>query len=167
MVMRRAELIMALCLAAFSAYLMLKSAELPIGWIPEEGPGGGAFPFWLAAGMFVCCMSVIYRWFWRTSPPSQSAEPYMDRDTLRMFITIAGSLTVMIGAIHFIGVYFSLPLFLLFYLRFLGRHTWPLVLGVSIATPIATFFFFEIALLKTLPKGYTEPLFYPLYDIFM
>ena len=79
--MRRAELIMALCLAVFSAYLMLKSAELPIGWIPEEGPGGGAFPFWLAAGMFACCMSVIYRWFKRTSPPSQSTEPYMDKDT--------------------------------------------------------------------------------------
>ena len=84
-----------------------------------------------------------------------------------MFITIAGSLTVMIGAIHFIGVYFSLPLFLMFYLRFLGRHTWSLVLGVAVATPIATFFFFEIALLKTLPKGYTEPLFYPLYDMFL
>ena len=56
--MRKAELVMALCLAAFSAYLMLKSAELPIGWIPDEGPGGGAFPFWLAAGMFVCCMCI-------------------------------------------------------------------------------------------------------------
>ena len=165
--MRRAELIMALCLAAFSAYLMLKSAELPIGWIPEEGPGGGAFPFWLAAGMFACCMAVIYRWLRRTSLPSQSQEPYMDKDTLRMFVTIAGSLTVMIGAIHFIGVYFSLPLFLMFYLRFFFFLSWPLVLGVSITTPIFTFFFFEIALLKTLPKGYTEPLFFPLYDIFM
>jgi hypothetical protein len=29
------------------------------------------------------------------------------------------------------------------------------------------FFFFEIALKKTLPKGFTEPLFYPLYDIFL
>ena len=165
--MRKAELVMALCLAAFSAYLMLKSAELPIGWIPDEGPGGGAFPFWLAAGMFVCCMCVVNRWFRRTSPISQSTKPYMDKNTQRMFITIAGSLTVMIGAIHFIGVYFSLPLFLMFYLRFLGRHSWPLVAGVAITTPIITFFFFEIALLKALPKGFTEPLFYPLYDMFL
>jgi hypothetical protein len=34
-------------------------------------------------------------------------------------------------------------------------------------TPVVTFFFFEIALHITLPKGYTEPLFYPLYDWFM
>ena len=42
--MRRAELLMAVVLAIFSAYLMWKSAELPIGWVPERGPGGGAFP---------------------------------------------------------------------------------------------------------------------------
>lgn len=165
--MRRAELVMALCLAAFSAYLMFKSAELPIGWIPDEGPGGGAFPFWLGAGMMVCCAAIIYRWVKRISPQSRSTEPYMDPNTLRMFITIAGSLTVMIGSIHVIGVYFALPLFLMFYLRFLGRHSWPLVAGVAVAAPVFTFFFFEIALLKTLPKGFTEPLFYPLYDMFL
>ena len=44
--MRRAELLMALVLALLSVYLMWKSWELPIGWIPDEGPGGGAFPFW-------------------------------------------------------------------------------------------------------------------------
>ena len=107
--MRKAELVMALCLAAFSAYLMLKSAELPIGWIPDEGPGGGAFPFWLAAGMFVCCMCVVFRWFRRTSPISQSTEPYMDKNTQRMFITIAGSLTVMIGAIPVSYTHLTLP----------------------------------------------------------
>ena len=165
--MRRAELVMALCLAAFSAYLMIKSAELPIGWIPDEGPGGGAFPFWLGAGMLACCIAIIYRWVKRISPQSRSTEPYMDKSTLRMFITIGGSLTVMIGSIHVIGVYFALPLFLMFYLRFLGRHSWPLVAGVAVAAPVFTFFFFEIALLKTLPKGFTEPLFYPLYDMFL
>lgn len=165
--MRRAELVMALCLAAFSVYLMVKSAELPIGWIPDEGPGGGAFPFWLGAGMLLCCVAIIYRWARRISPQSQSTEPYMDKSTRQMFITIAGSLTVMIGSIHIIGVYFALPFFLMFYLRFLGRHSWPLVAGVAVAAPVFTFFFFEIALLKTLPKGFTEPLFYPLYDMFL
>ena len=48
--MRVAELVMAVVMAIFSLYLMWKSAELPIGWIPDEGPGGGAFSFWLATG---------------------------------------------------------------------------------------------------------------------
>ncbi len=165
--MRKAELIMALVMAVFSIYLMWKSAELPIGWIPEEGPGGGAFPFWLSAGMLLCCIAIVINWARRISPPSQSDAVFMDRATLHLVGVVSIALTAMIGAIHVIGVYFALPLFMAFYMRFLGRHSWKLISGFVVLTPIVTFFFFEIALRKTLPKGFTEPMFYPLYDIFM
>ncbi|MEE8195758.1 MAG: tripartite tricarboxylate transporter TctB family protein [Acidiferrobacterales bacterium] len=164
--MRRAELAMAVVLAIFSAYLMWKSAELPIGWIPGEGPGGGAFPFWLAAGMLLCCIAVIVRWVLRASPPSRSTEPYMDRHVLQLFLVGAGALAVLIGSIHFIGMYGAIPLFLVFYMRFIGRHPWTITAWLAVVTPVVTFFFFEIMLRITLPKGYTEPLFYPLYDFF-
>ena len=165
--MRRAELIMAIVLGVFSAYLMWKSAELPIGWIPDEGPGGGAFPFWLAAGMLVCCVWIAVRWFRRTTAVSRSEEPYMEPDVLRTFVLVAGSIGIMIGLIHVIGVYFAVPLFLLFYMRFLGGHGWLLTGALGLFLPVVTFFFFEIALRITLPKGLTEPAFYPLYEIFM
>ncbi len=165
--MRVAELVMALLMALFSLYLMWKSTELPIGWIPDEGPGGGAFPFWLSLGMLVCCLWMLVRWATRTSPPSRSTEVYMTPRTLKWFLLVAGSLTVMIGLTHIIGVYGAVPLFLIFYIRFLGRHSWVITGALAVCTPIAAFFFFEIALKKTLPKGFTEPLFYPLYDIFL
>jgi len=164
--MRKAELVMAIVMAVFSLYLMWKSAELPIGWIPEKGPGGGAFPFWLSASMLLCCLWMIVRWVRRTSPPSQSTESFMTPRTLKMFLLVAGSLTVMIGLIHVIGVYGSLPLFLIFYIRYLGGHSWAIAGSLAFCAPIAAFFFFEIALRKTLPKGFTEEWFYPLYDIF-
>ncbi len=165
--MRVAEFVMALFMALFSLYLMWKSTELPIGWIPDEGPGGGAFPFWLSLGMLVCCLWMLVRWFARTSPPSRSTEVYMTPRTLKWFLLVAGSLTVMIGLTHIIGVYGAVPLFLIFYIRFLGRHSWVITGALAVCTPVAAFFFFEIALKKTLPKGFTEPLFYPLYDIFL
>lgn len=165
--MRKAELVMAIVMGLCSIGLMVKSAELPVGWIPREGPGGGAFPFWLAAGMLVCCIWIIVNWARRTSPVSVSEEPFMDRKTLTLFIIAAGALGVMIGLIHFIGVYFAVPLFLVYYIRFVGRHSWPLTLILALATPVVCFFFFEVALTITLPKGYTEPMFYPLYDIFL
>ena len=165
--MRVAELVMAIAMAVFSLYLMWKSAELPIGWIPGEGPGGGAFPFWLSAGMLACCIAIVIRWVMRLSPPSRSTETYLDAKSLRMFLLVAGSLTVMIGLIHIIGVYVAVPLYLVFYLRALGRHDWLTTGALAVSTPVVAFFFFEIALKKTLPKGYTEPLFYPLYDIFL
>ncbi len=165
--MRVAEFVMALVMALFSMYLMWKSTELPIGWIPDEGPGGGAFPFWLSLGMLVCCLWMLVRWVTRKSPPSRSTEVYMSPRTLKWFLLVAGSLTVMIGLTHIIGIYGAVPLFLIFYIRFLGRHSWLITGALAVCTPIAAFFFFEIALKKTLPKGFTEPLFYPLYDIFL
>ena len=165
--MRVAELVMALAMAVFSVYLMWKSTELPIGWLPGEGPGGGAFPFWLSLGMLVCCVSIILRWIARASPPSRSTEPYLTPETVKWFLLVAGSLTAMIALIHVIGVYGAVPLFLVFYVRFLGRHSWMTTGALAVCTPVASFFFFEIALRKTLPKGFTEPLFYPLYDIFL
>jgi hypothetical protein len=164
--MRKAELVMAVVMGLFSAYLMWKSAELPIGWIPEEGPGGGAFPFWLAAGMLICCIWIIVRWLRRSSTVAASTDKYMDSQTLRIFLLVAGSLTVMIGLIHIVGVYVSIPLFMVFYMRFMGGHRWLPTGVIAMMTPIVAFFFFEISLKITLPKGFTEPLFYPLYDIF-
>ena len=67
---------------------------------------------------------------------------------------------------HFVGVYLAMPALLVFYMRFVGRHSWLLTSALAAATPVVTFFFFEIALRITLPKGYTEPMFYPLYDMF-
>ena len=52
-------------------------------------------------------------------------------------------------------------------MRVLGRHRWPLSVAISLATPVITFFFFDVAMRIVLPKGETEFLFYPLYDIFL
>jgi len=71
----------------------------------------------------------------------------------------------MIALIHWIGVYGAIPLFLIFYVRVLGGHSWFKTLTIALATPVVTFVFFEVALKITLPKGYTEPLFYPIFDL--
>ncbi len=164
--MRWAELTMAGFMAILSLYLMWKSAELPIGWLPGEGPGGGAFAFWLSVGMLICSLWVILRWIRKSSPPSRSTAPYMEKQAFKLFLIGAGSLAVMIGSIHIIGVYGAVPLFLIFYMRVLGRHSWGTTGALAISMPIALFLFFEIALTITLPKGLTEPLFYPLYEFF-
>jgi len=165
--MRKAELTMAFVMGVLSIGLMWKSTELPIGWIPDSGPGGGAFPFWLAAGMLVCCVIILTRCILRKSRFSQSKDIYMDALAIKSFILVAGALTVMIGLLHFVGVYVSVPLFLIYYIKFLGRHSWLVACSIAILTPVVTFFLFEIALKISLPKGVTEPLFYPLFDIFL
>ena len=165
--MKRAELFMATLMAVFSLYIMWKSAELEIGWIPNEGPGGGAFPFWLGVGMLVCCMLIFIGQFRRADEHVGASKPYMDRQNIVLIALVAGSLTVTIGLIEFVGVYVAIPLFMAFYLRVIGNHHWLLTGSISTATPLLLFFFFEIALKITLPKGVTEPMFYPLYNMFL
>ena len=167
MSVRVAELAMAILMGVFSLYLMYKSAELPIGWIQDEGPGGGAWPFWLAAMMLLSCVGIIVNWVRRKGRVAVSKEPYIERGVLIEVGLVALALIVTVGLFSFIGVYGALPLFLLFYLRFLGNHSWRLSILFSVLTPIITFFFFEITLKITLPKGITETLFYPLYRIFL
>ncbi len=167
MTVRVAELSMAILMGVFSLYLMYKSAELPIGWIPDEGPGGGAWPFWLATMMLLSCIGIMVNWVRRKGAVAVSEAPYIERNILIEVGLVALALIVTVGLFSFIGVYGALPLFLLFYLRFLGNHSWKLSISLSVLVPIITFFFFEITLKITLPKGFTEPLFYPLYRIFL
>ncbi|MCH7692652.1 MAG: tripartite tricarboxylate transporter TctB family protein [Proteobacteria bacterium] len=164
--MRMAELVMAVVMAVFSLYLMWKSAELPIGWIPGEGPGGGAWPFWLATGMLLCCIATVYRWARRLTPESRSEDVYMDSRAFKLFLLNAGALAAMIGLFHIVGAYGAIPAFLIFYLRFMGGHSWRLTGTFAVVTPVITFLFFEIALQKTLPKGFTDPWFEPIFDFF-
>ena len=164
--MRMAELVMGLVMGIFSLYLMWKSAELPIGWTSGEGPGGGAWPFWLAFGMLISCIAVIIRWAKGVTPESQSKEPFMNSRTFKLFALNTGALLVLVGLFHIVGAYGAIPVFLIFYLRFLGGHSWRLTGAFAAVTPVVTFLFFEIALQKTLPKGVTEPLFFPIFDFF-
>ena len=165
MTTRSAELLMAILMGLLSVFLMWKSAELEIGWIPDRGPGGGAWPFWLSAVMLACCVMTIFRWWRKATPESRSSVEFMDQNTRRINYITVGSLVALLGLTHIIGIYFSIFLFLLFYLRFVGRHSWLLTGILSVASPVFLFFFFEAMLKILLPKGYSEPLFYPLYQI--
>ncbi|GBF28701.1 hypothetical protein MnTg03_00261 [bacterium MnTg03] len=166
MSVRTAELLMALTMGAFSIYLMYKSAELPIGWIDGEGPGGGAWPFWLATIMLVSCVGILFNWFRRHGPIANSEKAYIESRVLMDIGAVALSLIVTVGLFSFIGIYGALPLFLIFYLRFLGKHSWRLTTTLAIGIPVLIFYFFEVTLKIILPKGITEPLFIPLYKIF-
>jgi putative tricarboxylic transport membrane protein len=176
--MRRAEIIGALFLGLLSIYLMWKSGEPPawdpdvprfanIGLIKGEGPGSGFWPFWLSAIMLGCCVWIGINWFRRISPPSQSDEPFMDSYAKRMLLLVGGGLFGFLVLIEVAGFYGGMFVFLAYYLGYLGRHSVVQTVTISLAVPIVSFFFFDVAMRIVLPKGYLEPLFLPLYDIFL
>ncbi len=166
MTVRTAELLMAIVMGAFSIYLMVKSAELPIGWIEDEGPGGGTWPFWLSTIMLISCGGILFNWIRKKGAIATSTKVYIESHVLGDVAAVAGALIVTVGLFSFIGIYGALPLFLIFYIRFLGKHSWLLTSTLAVLIPVVTFYFFEITLKIILPKGITEPLFLPLYKLF-
>ena len=164
---RLADLTAAIALAFFSVYLMAESAKLPIGFTADGEVGAGAFPFWAALGMLICCIWTILNWIQQAYPIARSTDSFMDRQGVNQFLVNAGLLTAMLFSISSVGFYGAAPLFLICQLRFVGRHSWKLAIIFALVAPIILFLFFETALKITLPKGYTEPLFYPLYNIFL
>ena len=78
-----------------------------------------------------------------------------------------GALIGFLLVIEFLGFYAAMLAFLVYYIRFIGRHGWAVTLCIGTALPVVCVFFFDIAMRIVLPKGYSEPLFIPLYDIFL
>jgi putative tricarboxylic transport membrane protein len=165
--MRRGEFITAGILAVLSIYMMWKSTELKIGYIRGEGPGGGAWPFWLSAIMLICTIVIAFNAVRRTSPPSQSDEPVLDPEGRKMLLQVFGGIFVFVALIGIISMYGAMLVFLFYYLWFLGRHTLWLSTVISVATPIVFFFFFEGLMRVTMPKGlgFTETFYNFLYGV--
>jgi putative tricarboxylic transport membrane protein len=161
--MRRADLTAAGLIALFAVYLMWKSTELPIGWDPETGPGGDAYPFWISLALLLLCGVIFWRSWRGLTPHGRSSERFIAHGAVRVVTVVALSVTSMLAAVHIVGVYFAVPLFMIFYMRYLGQHTWRLTLTLSLLTPVVTFIFFEKLMLILLPKGFTERLFYIFY----
>jgi putative tricarboxylic transport membrane protein len=165
MTVRTAELLMAVVLALLSLGFMMKSAELNIGWVPGRGPGSGAWPFWLSAGMLAATVVTIVRWFTGATPESRSTEIYMSKGAVSIVGTAVAALVALLIGTYYIGIYLSLMLFLVFFIRIMGRQSWPITLGIALLTPVGVFCLFDWALTIPLPKGLSEPLFYPIYDL--
>ena len=168
MTVRTAELLMAILMGAFSIYLMVKSAELPIGWIEDEGPGGGTWPFWLATIMLISCGGILFNWIRKKGDIATSTKVYIEKHVLGDVAAVAGALIVTVGLFSFIGIYGALPLFLIFYIRFLGKHSWLLTATLAVMIPVVTFYFFEITLEDYSAEGnYRTPFPTPIQIIFL
>ena len=161
---RRAEITVAVVLALCSIALMMKSAQNRITWSAEENMGAGFLPFYLSLGMLICTVLTLVKFFLKKSPQSKDTSAFIDPEAFKFVSVTLISLIVLVFAIGYLGIYFSLIFFLAFYLRYFSEKSISFITIFSLTTPILTFLFFEWLLKIPLPQGISEPLFYPVYD---
>lgn len=148
--MRLADLVTASLLMLLGSVVIFDALRLGIGW-GTDGPKSGFFPFWLALIMVLVCAAVIVQAVRRASP-----KPFVSREQLKPVLKVLWPAGAAVALMHVVGLYVASALYMGFYMRWVGRHSWGAVVALAVGIPVVTFFIFEKWFLVPMPKGPLE-----------
>jgi hypothetical protein len=148
--MRTADIITASLLTALGLLVLGEAIRLGFRWGPD-GPQSGFFPFWLAVILVGHSVAIVVRAIRR-----HSEKPFVTREQMRSVLTVAVPAAAMVLVTQFFGLYLASALYLGFYVRWVGRHSWFVALALAVCVPVVTFVVFERWFLVPLPKGPIE-----------
>ena len=148
--MRAADLITASVLIFLGSLVLVDAMRLGIGW-GIDGPKSGFFPFWLALIMIVCCVIIMAQQALKTV-----RHNFVKREKLRPVLTVLWPAVLAVALMQWLGLYVSSALYMGFYMRWVGRHSWAAILLLSFGIPVVTFWVFERWFYVPMPKGPLE-----------
>ena len=148
--MRAADFITASILMLLGGVVLFDAVRLGVGW-GTDGPKSGFFPFWLALIMVMTCAIILLQ-----TLRSRSDEKFVTREQLGPVLKVIWPATAMVLLTHFIGLYVAAALYIGFYMRWVGRHSWIAVALLAVTIPVVSFFIFELWFLVPMPKGPLE-----------
>lgn len=148
--MRAADIITASILFLFGGLVIVDAMRLGIGW-GMDGPKSGFFPFWLALIMMVCCAITVAQQARKAIRPR-----FVERDKLAPVLKVLWPAVVAVALMQWLGLYVASALYMGFYMRWVGRHSWIAVIALSLGIPLATFLIFEKWFFVPMPKGPLE-----------
>ena len=148
--MRLADLITASILALLGGLVVFDAIRLGVGW-GTDGPQSGFFPFWLGALMITACAVIVLQATLRAA-----GQPFVTRQQLGPVLKVLWPAVALVALTHWLGLYVAAAFYTGFYMRWIGRHSWPAVLVVAILFPLVTFVVFEKWFLVPMPKGPLE-----------
>ena len=148
--MRAADLITASILILPGALVIVDAMRLGVGW-GIDGPKSGFFPFWLALIMVVCCAIIMAQ---QARKAIRSA--FIDPGKLSPVLKVLWPAILAVALMQWLGLYVASALYLGFYMRWVGRHSWTAVISLAFGIPLVTFLIFERWFYVPMPKGPLE-----------
>jgi hypothetical protein len=154
--MRTADIVTAALLMSLGGIVLYDAARLGIGW-GNEGPKSGFFPFWLAALMVAISAVILLQ-----SVIAGSRKSFVTKEKFAPVLKVVAPIATFIvltdppGPWSGLGLYVAGGLYLGFYMRWVGRHSWLAVGALSVTVPVVAFFIFEEWFLVPMPKGPLE-----------
>ena len=152
--MRKANLGVAIFLFLIGAIVMYDAARLGFRWEPGFGPGAGYLPFYLALGVLITCGIAIVKQIRQLSKEGTTGDKRLIREGgLKPILWVLIPSTVMVVLTSIIGLHFAAFVFLLFYMRMVGKIGWLECALVSVLFPIGMYVVFDRLFLIPLPDG--------------
>lgn len=130
--------------------VFFEGLRLGIGW-GTMGPEAGFFPFLLALGLIISSSYTLTQTILKGH--SSENRPFIKKGGIIPVLKVAIPALGMVALTPVIGLYLAGGLFLGFYMRWIGRHHWGLVLAFSIALPVVSYFVFDKFFALPLPRG--------------
>jgi len=152
--MRKANLGVAIFLFLIGAIVMYDAVRLGFRWEPGFGPGAGYLPFYLALGVLITCGIAIVKQIRQLSKEGITGDKRLIREGgLKPILWVLIPSTVMVVLTSIIGLHFAAFVFLLFYMRMVGKIGWLECALVSVLFPIGMYVVFDRLFLIPLPGG--------------
>jgi putative tricarboxylic transport membrane protein len=149
--MRKAELWVSLAFALLGVIVIADSIRLGFKW-GMSGPESGFFPFCLGVGVVISSGIVFFNAFTQYKKEG-AGKPLMPPGALKPILWVVIPSTAMVIMTELVGLHIAAALFLMFYMRAVGKIGWVTTLLVGIISPLSLYITFDKLFLIPLPQG--------------
>jgi putative tricarboxylic transport membrane protein len=150
---RTMDVLVSLLMMVGSGIVILDATRLGFGWVPNEGPAAGLFPFYIAV---VLAISSVINLVNALRSGEDGRESFVSRPAAMRVLTILVPSFGYVLLISYLGLYVASAIFIIGFMLTLGRETILRSLLVGLGVPLVLFVMFEIWFLVPLPKGPVE-----------
>ena len=151
------EIVVAVFFLVFGAIVVWDSRRLGASW-GSDGPQAGYFPFYI--GLLICGASIANLIQAFGSPKGN--KPFVMRSQLKMVLIVMvpclAYVALIANPVYSLGIYEASAIFIAFFMRYLGKYSWPRLAGVALGVVVVFFLMFEVWFKVPLPKGPIEAL---------
>ncbi len=149
--MRKADLGVAVGLILIGLLVLADAIRLGFGW-DQSGPRPGFFPFYLAVILIVCSVISFLKALLKFLKEGEKKR-LMPPGAWKSILWVLAPAIGMVVITELVGLHIAAALYLLFYMRVVGKVNWATTVAVGLIVPAVLYISFDKLFLVPLPQG--------------
>jgi len=158
--MRKANIWLAVFLFVIGLITIYDAIRLGFRYDPTMGPGPGYLPFYLSLGVLIGTSIIIYKGLKKLK--EGPGKPLIPEGGLKPILWVLIPSTVMVSIIPLLGLHIAAMVFIIFYMKAVGKIEVYKCLLVGLLFPVVLYIIFDRLFLIPLPQGMLGEVIAPL-----